>query len=522
MTELFLAQAEVAENATAWLQNIWTILLEKGLPILAAIGLLILGYIVAKIIKGIVVKLLRKTSLDNRLGGALGGDGVGIENILAGLVFWLVMLFVAVAVFSRLGLPEVTEPLNGLLSKVTGYLPQIGGAAALLGVAWLIATILKKVLLSVFEKTQLDSRLSSFGAEDEIYVDDDGNEQILQAEGTPVSKTLADVAYWLVFLVFLPSILGTLQLGGMLEPVNTMMNRISGYLPNILGAGIIVAIGYFVGRLLQKIVSQFLDAVGINRVGDKVGLSSATGSKKISDIIGLVLFSVVLLSSLVAGIDKLGIESLTGPATNMIDKITAAVPGILTGALIIFISYFIGKIVSQIVANLLAGIGFDNILAKVGFSTAAAEGDKSPSNIVGKIVFIGFIFLGATQALETAGLQSLSSAANVLMAGLGKILIGVVVFGAGLYLANLAAGIVGATGRSNAQILSSITRGAVTIVSAFIALDISGIGQDIVPDLFRAVMFGLAIAVGVAFGWGGRDYAAKLVNKLDSTLSGKG
>lgn len=519
------ATSPATESAPAWLGNLWTMLIEKGLPILAAIGLLIIGYIVAKIIKGIVGKALKKTAIDNRISKSLGGESLGIENIISTLVFWLIMLFVFVAVFSRLGLSEVTEPLNGLLSKVTGYFPQIGGAAALLGVAWLLATVLKKVLLAVFEKAGLDAKLSKLSSSDEeVVVDDDGNVAIVEseAESVPLSKTLADVAYWLVFIIFLPPILGTLQLGGMLEPVNTMMNKVSGYLPNLLGAGIIVAIGYFVGRLLQKVVSQFLNAVGLDRAGAKLGLAAGADSKKPSDILGLVLFTVVLVSALVAGIDKLGIESLTRPATNMIDKITSALPNILTGGLIIVITYFIGKVVSTIVTNLLEGTGFNNFLTKVGFSNVALEGDKSPSSIVGKLVFMGFLFLGATQAFETAGLDKLANAANILMAGLGKIILGVVIFGVGLYLAKFASGIVAAAKQPNSAMLARLTKVAVTVVSAFMALNISEIGQEIVPDLFRALMFGLAIAVGVAFGWGGRDYAAKTIGRFDSALSGKG
>ncbi len=500
-------------------------LIEKGLPILAALALLIVGYIVAKIIKGAVRKLLNRTQIDNRLSHSLGGESLRIEDIIASIIFWLIMLFVFVAVFSRLGLNEVTEPLNGLLSKVTGYLPQIGGAAALLGLAWLLATIVKKVILAVCDKTQLDEKLSKFaGPSEDVIVDDDGNVAVVQTEETesvPLAKSLADVAYWLVFLVFLPPILGALQLAGLLEPVNTMMNKVTAYLPNLLGAAIIIGIGYLVGKLIQRVVSQFLKAAGADKLSNKFGFASKPESKKPSDIVGLVLFTVVLLGALIAGIDKLGIESLTRPATNMIDKITGALPNILTGALILFISYFIGKMVSSVVANLLAGAGFNDVAEKIGLSAAAKEGPKSPSAIVGKLLFIGFLFLGATQAFEIAGMEQLASAANVLMAGLGKILMGVVVFGLGLYLARLASSIVASTGRDNAPLLASLTKGAIIVIAAFIALDMSGIGQDIVPDLFRALMFGFAIAVGVAFGWGGREHAAKILGRIDHALSGR-
>ncbi len=74
----------------------------------------------------------------------------------------------------------------------------------------------------------------------------------------PISKSLGDIAYWLVFLIFLPGILGALNLGGLLEPIQGMLNKILDFLPNILTAAIIVLVGWFVAKIVTTNNIKFI------------------------------------------------------------------------------------------------------------------------------------------------------------------------------------------------------------------------------------------------------------------------
>ena len=103
------------------------------LNFLTALLILIVGYIVARIIASFVRRLLKHTNLDDRLADALSEPGekreIEVEDVIAKIVFWLLMLFVFVAFFERLGLMGIAEPISSFLRGVTSeYLPRLGGA----------------------------------------------------------------------------------------------------------------------------------------------------------------------------------------------------------------------------------------------------------------------------------------------------------------------------------------------------------------------------------------------------------
>ena len=105
-----------------------------------------------------------------------------------------------------------------------------------------------------------------------------------------VSSSLASAAYYLVFLFFLPAILGALDLAEIAEPVQDLLGSVLGFLPNLLGAVIIFVVGYFVARILRQIVSSFLSAAGADSVGARVGLDDGL---KISNLAGTIVYAFV-------------------------------------------------------------------------------------------------------------------------------------------------------------------------------------------------------------------------------------
>src|SRR6185436_18044366 len=113
--------------------------------ILAALLLLIVGWVVAAIVSGLIKAALRRTDLDNRLARSMGTSGVGAEQAVGTIVFWLIMLFVLVGFFQALDLPVVSQPLNQLLGTVLAFLPRLVSAAILLALAWILATVLRRL-----------------------------------------------------------------------------------------------------------------------------------------------------------------------------------------------------------------------------------------------------------------------------------------------------------------------------------------------------------------------------------------
>ena len=80
-----------------------------------------------------------------------------------------------------------------------------------------------------FEKTKIDEKFSSLE-----HISD--KEKSTSSQVSKVSHTFADIVYWLVFLLFLPAVLDSLAIKGLLGPVNTMVNKLLGFLPNLFAA----------------------------------------------------------------------------------------------------------------------------------------------------------------------------------------------------------------------------------------------------------------------------------------------
>ena len=247
------------------MQDILNQMLETArtyLPNLAAAtAILVVGWLVARILAAVVRRGLKRTEVDNRLAAWITGgrgDALPIENMFGKAVFYLVMLFVLVAFFQQLNLDLITEPLNALLTQVSEFAPRVLGAAGLLILAWVVATALRRIVSGAMSATNLDERL--------------GEKTLEEGSSLPLSRTLADAVYWLVFLLFLPAVLGALAIEGLLAPVQGLTDRLLSFLPNLLAAGLIFAFGWLVARLVQRIVTNLLATAGADSLPERLGI----------------------------------------------------------------------------------------------------------------------------------------------------------------------------------------------------------------------------------------------------------
>ena len=102
------------------------------LSIVSAIAILVIGLIIAFVVSKTIGKVLHKTQVDQKLAAWVTGERnssavANIEKWVETAVFWLLMLFVIIAFLQALQLSAVSEPINGLLNTIFGFLPQVGG-----------------------------------------------------------------------------------------------------------------------------------------------------------------------------------------------------------------------------------------------------------------------------------------------------------------------------------------------------------------------------------------------------------
>ncbi len=490
------------------INNITTLIGNYVPNLLGAIAILVIGWIVASIIAGIVKSLLKKTEIDNRIAAKFGETGTDksfrLEHGISRGIFWFLMLFVLVAFFQALQLTIITQPLNNLLDKVLSYLPQLLGAAALFIIAWLLATLLRKIITTGLHAFKLDEKI---------------NEKT--SDNIPLSKSLGDIAYWLVFLIFLPGILGALNLGGILQPIQGMLNKILDFLPNILTAAVIVFVGWFVAKIIRQIVTSLLSAIGTDSFSERIGLTKSLGSQKLSSLIGMILYILILIPILIAGLNALKLDAITKPASNMLNQILQIIPAIFAAAVILAISYIIAKVLSGFIENLLSGIGFDNLFVKLGIQKENPLSGKAPSKLVGYIILVTIMLFAFIEAFNTLGFEKLSEMVSQFTILGGHILFGIIILGVGLFFANLAADVVKESSVANSNILATITRFAIIILAGAMALRHMGLANEIINMAFGLLLGAIAVAAAIAFGIGGRDLAAKKLSEWNNSLTKK-
>ena len=396
----------VAETAGIF-TNLWKGITDSMGPqlgefipkLLGAVVILVVGYIIARIIRWIVTNIINRTGMASKLGQLTGSGTSGDAGKGFGIgAFWVTMLFVAIACLNALGLEGVSEPIGDLLKNFFAFLPKIIGAAAIGAVGYLVATMAKFGVGKGLTLANADERLKL-------------------NPGT-LTNTLPMAAFCFILLFFLPNIFGALEMKELSEPVSDMVGQIISFLPNLLSAGIILAI-----------------------------------------------------------------------------------------------FFFIAKLASTLIENLLTGVGFDKVPQNLGLMNDTSSLGASPSKLAGNASMGVIALLGVSQAVKNLNLEVLTNVFEEAWSFGVPVVIGVVILAIGLWLANMAKKAVSSSGMQNSQMVSNIAFAGIMTLSGVIALKKMGLAGQIVDLGFGLTLGGIALALALAFGLGGRDAAAKFLDK---------
>jgi hypothetical protein len=487
----------------------------------AAIGILLIGWIVALIAGWIASSLLSKTNIDNQLlsnftsGSSVGG--MKPEKIVSTIVFWIFFLFGVVGFLNALNLNGVSAPLQDLLHQVLGFLPKIFSAAALAAVAWLVATAVKMLILKVSQSSGLDRKLQ---------VDTSNRNAMLP------SATIANLSFWLILLFFLSPILEAIGLSSSLAPVQTLTTDIIGAVPKIFKAGIIGLVSWFVAKIVRDIVINVAVAAGSERLAANLGFNQPTtprtstsqattsrtsSNQSLAGILGTIVYVLILVPGVISALQALDIPAISGPAVAMLNEVMLMLPRILTAGALIGLSYFVGRFLSELVTNTLSGLGFNNIIRTLGLTSLVDEAApsqtriqaKTPSEIVGIVTLVGTMLLAVVSAMDILKIPALTNITQSVLVIAGQILTGLVVVAIGLFLANLAYRLINAAGNRQANILAQAARIVIIVLVSAMGLQRMGIAPDIVNLAFGLSLGAIAIASAIAFGLGGRDVAGE-------------
>lgn len=210
-------------------------------------------------------------------------------------------------------------------------------------------------------------------------------------------------------------------------------------------------------------------------------------------------------------------ESSIGAALN---NIMAFLPKLVSALVILLIGYIIAKIVKAALEKILRAVKFNDVADKVGingfFSKAGLKSDAS--GMMGKMGYWMVMFTTLIMFFDGLGLPQVSGLLQQAVAFIPRLLVGCVLLIIGMYAANFLRDLVVATlkggGFESPNIVGNITYGAVMFIVVSMVLNQIGIGGEIVNTIVTSVLGGLSIATAIAFGLGGKDWAAAQIKKI--------
>lgn len=282
----------------------------------ALIGLLILivGLIIVKFLTDITKKLLDRV-------GFLKEHN--LPNPIASLIKAVLTIFVLMAVLQHFGLTDVLAPLKEMLNKFLAAIPNIIGAGVIGYAGWVIAKVVSGLVGA------------GLGKVDQQLYEKTGNESL------KISKIGSTFLFAAILIPIAIAALGVLNIPSITEPASQMLSELMTAIPNIIGAGIILVVTYFVAKLIISIVSNLFDGMNMDELPQRLGITgifdhSLTPTKLISSAI--MFFA--MLTAATAAVNTLGIDIIS----NIFAKVLEFGGGLLVGGIILIIGYFLSTV----------------------------------------------------------------------------------------------------------------------------------------------------------------------------------
>ncbi len=465
--------------------------------VIGAVVLLLVGWIVALIGAAATRRTLTVVGMNTRC-ETLIGQRIDAETGVSRIVFWFILIVALIAAFNMLNLEVVSAPFASMVNKVLSFLPQLLAGAVLAAVGWVLAVLARTAITKLLSRTTLDERLSA------------------EAKMQPISDNIGQVAYWVVLLLFLPMVLAALGLDGLLGPVQGMLTQLLAFLPNVFGAAIIGVVGYFVARIVRGIVVNLMEATRVQAAAQNLGLSDKMDLAKLA---GTIVFLLIFIPALIAALDALQIEAISGPATNMLDQIVAAVPHLLAATLILLVTYYVARFASSLVGSLLSGLGADSVLDKIGMKKVF--GGVKLSEVVARLVLFFAMLFAVVEAANRLEFDQVSSLVSTFIEFGGDVLLGAVILLIGFWLAKLLSDAVTRGDKTGSAWLGTLVRALILGLVIAMGLRAMGIADSIVNLAFGLTLGAVAVAVALSFGLGGREAAGRLMEQWLSKLHTK-
>ena len=390
---------------------------------------------------------------------------------------------------------SVKEFFQDLLDQVPNFIFAI----VLLIIAFVAAKIVKSLVTKLLKAINAEGFLGKLGVKD-------------TATNSSV-EFVAKLAYFVTFLLFLPGVLDKIGMQSVSAPITNMVDSFLEFIPKLIAAGIIVVVGIFVAKIVKELLVPVLKAIKVDTLQEKAGITATEGNS-FSNVIANVVYGLIVLVVVTSALDQLEIAAISGPANEIVATIFAMLPNVLGAIVIVSIGVFIAKLVATLLQNLLAGVGADTLIEKI---TGNAEKNINLSKILSEVVKYVIVVIFIVQGINVLDLAILNNIGATVIAYLPAVISTIIILAIGLFAANAAENAI-VKKAPNAKGGALTAKVAIYVVTAFMCLSQLGIAGAMVETTFILIIAAICIAIAIAFGVGGRTFAANTLAKLEKKL----
>src|SRR5918997_1038453 len=194
----------------------------------------------------------------------------------------------------------------------------------------------------------------------------------------------------------------------LVQPLQNALSTFLSYLPQLVGAIIILIVGYIVAKVLQAVVGRILQGVGFDgwmeRGGIKQFFDRAQTNYTPATIIGMLVFWFVFIIALTMAADALGIPQVSA----VLGQLIAFIPNIIAAILILILAALLANFVSGIVrgatgSNVLASVAQYAIIVYAAFAALTQLGIAVQLTANTFLILLGAIALAAALAFGLGG-----------------------------------------------------------------------------------------------------------------------
>lgn len=395
---------------------------------------------------------------------------------------------------------------NGFNSFVD-YLPQLLLGIVLIIVAWIVATLVGKAVSKGLKAVGIGKYFQKWGATK------------TEEQSHALIDTLSKVAYYLVWVLFLPGIFSTFGLDSIGQPIMNMIDTVLAFIPNIIAAGIVLVLGLFAAKLVKNLVYNVAIAANIDKHlakltgGDTNDAEVKKNKGTLASVLANIVYFLIVIPIILVALEVLNINSIAEPISSVLNTILSAIPNILVAVVLLIVGFAIAKFAGMILTDLLKSAGLNKYSS---YLKKSSNMNLDLAKIAGQTVavLIGLFFL--VEALNALNLEMLNSILSVVIGYLPNVLFAAIIIGLGFVGGQMLSSAIKNT--TGSMLAGMLVKYILIIFSIFMALDQLNFASAIVQAAFICIIGGLAVAFALSFGLGGREFAKKQLSRLDNKI----